>query len=130
MDHPEGIVKDVVYPVVAKKTLQEIIAEFKAMGFDFEKEVQEMIRTSYGNHDRRMLSPVLDTLEFDANNMLHRPVIDALVIHPAGEPRQPQAIRRCRIRQPSIWGEATTACASDSKQFGAYDQHLMTSELW
>lgn len=31
-----------------------------------------------------------------------------------------------RIRQPAIWGEATTACASDSKQFGAYDQNLMT----
>ena len=31
-----------------------------------------------------------------------------------------------RIRNPAIWGEATTACASDSRQFGAYDQNLMT----
>ena len=30
----------------------------------------------------------------------------------------------CRL--PEIWGEATTACASDSKQFGAWDQNLMT----
>ncbi|MGH7592453.1 MAG: Tn3 family transposase, partial [Gemmatimonadales bacterium] len=30
------------------------------------------------------------------------------------------------IRQPAIWGDVTTACASDSKQFGAYDQNLMT----
>ena len=30
------------------------------------------------------------------------------------------------IRQPLIWGEATTACASDSKQFGAWDQNLIT----
>ena len=30
------------------------------------------------------------------------------------------------IRQPAIWGEATTACASDSKQFGAWDQNLLT----
>ena len=30
------------------------------------------------------------------------------------------------IRQPHIWGDATTACAADSKQFGAYDQNLMT----
>ena len=30
------------------------------------------------------------------------------------------------IRQPHIWGEATTACASDSKQFGAWDQNLIT----
>lgn len=31
-----------------------------------------------------------------------------------------------RIRLPQIWGEATTTCASDSKQFGAWDQNLMT----
>ncbi len=30
------------------------------------------------------------------------------------------------IRQTAIWGDATTACASDSKQFGVYDQNLMT----
>lgn len=31
-----------------------------------------------------------------------------------------------RARQPHIWGEATTSCASDSKKFGAWDQNLMT----
>jgi TnpA family transposase len=30
------------------------------------------------------------------------------------------------IRLSDIWGEATTACASDSKQFGAWDQNLLT----
>jgi len=30
------------------------------------------------------------------------------------------------IRNADIWGEATTACASDSKKFGAWDQNLMT----
>ena len=31
-----------------------------------------------------------------------------------------------RTRHPAIWGEGTTACAADSKQFGAWDQNLMT----
>ena len=31
-----------------------------------------------------------------------------------------------RIRNPQIWGEGTTTCASDSKKFGAWDQNLMT----
>jgi len=31
-----------------------------------------------------------------------------------------------RARYPQIWGEGTTACASDSKKFGAWDQNLMT----
>ncbi len=31
-----------------------------------------------------------------------------------------------RVRHPTIWGEGTTTCASDSKKFGAWDQNLMT----
>lgn len=30
------------------------------------------------------------------------------------------------IRRADLWGEGTTACASDSKKFGAWDQNLMT----
>lgn len=30
------------------------------------------------------------------------------------------------VRRPDVWGEATTACAADSKHFGAFDQNLMT----
>ena len=30
------------------------------------------------------------------------------------------------LRRPAIWGEATTACASDSKKFSAWDQNLLT----
>ena len=29
-------------------------------------------------------------------------------------------------RDPSIWGDGTTACAADGKKFGAWDQNLMT----
>jgi TnpA family transposase len=31
-----------------------------------------------------------------------------------------------RVRNPALWGEGTTACASDSKKFGAWDQNLIT----
>jgi TnpA family transposase len=31
-----------------------------------------------------------------------------------------------RVRLPQVWGEGTTARASDSKKFGAWDQNLMT----
>lgn len=30
------------------------------------------------------------------------------------------------VRLPQIWGEGSTACASDSKKFGAWDQNLLT----
>ena len=78
VDQPDGLVKDVVYPVVPQKTLEELVAEFKTMGFDFEREVQESMRSSYGHHYRRMLMPVLDALIFQSNNTVHRPLIEAL----------------------------------------------------
>jgi len=31
-----------------------------------------------------------------------------------------------QVRQPHIWGEGTTTCASDSTQFGAWDHNIMT----
>ena len=31
-----------------------------------------------------------------------------------------------QVRQPEWWGSETTACASDSKKFGAWDQNLLT----
>jgi TnpA family transposase len=31
-----------------------------------------------------------------------------------------------RARNPAIWGDGTTACASNSKHFGAWDQNLTT----
>jgi Tn3 transposase DDE domain-containing protein len=31
------------------------------------------------------------------------------------------------VRLPQIWGEGTTACASDSRHFRAWDQNLMTA---
>lgn len=30
------------------------------------------------------------------------------------------------VRWPEIWGEGTTACASDARRFGAWDQNLIT----
>ncbi len=75
---PEGVIKEVIYPVVGQDTLQELVDEFKAMGFDFDREVQVKMRSSYGHHYRRMLMPVLDALRFHSNNAVHRPVIEAL----------------------------------------------------
>lgn len=31
-----------------------------------------------------------------------------------------------KVRHPEIWGADTTACASDAKKFGAWDQNLLT----
>ncbi|WP_048960522.1 Tn3 family transposase [Enterobacter bugandensis] len=80
VDKPDGVIREVVYPVVAQKTLQRLVDEFTVLGSDPELEVHESLRTSYGAHYRRMLLPVLDQLEFQSGNHLYRPVIDAINI--------------------------------------------------
>ena len=78
VDNPDGVVRNVVYPVVGEQTLRDLVREFKATGAAYQREVHATIRTSYGSHYRRMLSPLLDALKFRSNNTRHRPVIDAL----------------------------------------------------
>ena len=80
VDQPDDVIKEVVYPAVSQKMLQNLVDEFKKLGVNTEQEVHESMRSSYGNHYRRMLMPVLDRLEFQSGNALYRPVIDAIQI--------------------------------------------------
>lgn len=78
IENPDGTVKKVIYPIVGEQTLYDLVREFKATKTAYQKEVHTSIRTSYGTYYRRMLSVLLDALEFRSNNAVHRPVIDAL----------------------------------------------------
>jgi TnpA family transposase len=74
---PEGVVKEVIYPVVSEKMLQQIVAEYQSEGL-YQQQVQARIRSSYGQHYRRIVPRVLKVLTFGCNNDQHRPVMDAL----------------------------------------------------
>jgi hypothetical protein len=80
VDQPDGVIKEVVYPVVSQKILQNLVDEFKTLDMNTEQEVHKSIRSSYGSHYRRMLIPVLDQIEFQSGNHLHRPVIEAIQV--------------------------------------------------
>lgn len=80
VDRPDGVVKEVVYPVVSQKTLKELVAEFEMLSTDVEREVQETMRSTYSHYYRGVLMPALDALRFRSNNAMHRPVIDALIV--------------------------------------------------
>jgi TnpA family transposase len=77
IDNPEGAVKDVIYPVAGEHTLREIIAELKATG-TYGQQVRTKMRSSYGQHYRRMVPAVLKRLTFRSNNHQHQPLIEAL----------------------------------------------------
>jgi len=77
LDKPDGVVKDVLFPVVNKETLAALVKEYQAKGL-FQKQVQVIIQNSYKGHYRRMVPKILDALGFCSNNAHHRPVVEAL----------------------------------------------------
>lgn len=80
LSQPDGIVKEVVYPVVDKQTLRELVREWQASGPAYRKYVQTAIRNSYRSHYRRMVPRLLNAMDFHSNNETHQPVLRALTL--------------------------------------------------
>ena len=79
LEHPEGIIEEVLYPIVGQARLKALVEEAKQTG-PFRRAVQTRIGSSYSYHYRRILPPLLEVLEFRSNNERHRPLIDALKV--------------------------------------------------
>jgi hypothetical protein len=78
IEQPDGIVRDVVFPVVSEQTLRDLVREAKATGPSYRTTLRTVIRNSYKGYYRRMVPEILERLEFRSNNAHHRPVIEAL----------------------------------------------------
>ena len=80
LENPDGVVKEIVFPVVNEATLRELVKEWQSTGPVYRYHVQTVLRSSYQSHYRRMLPKLLHTLEFRSNNTLHQPLIEALAL--------------------------------------------------
>ncbi len=89
---PEGIIRDVLFPLVGEETLQALVKEYHAKGPAYRRHVHTLLRSSYSHHYRRMLPLILDALTFRSNNAAHQPVIQALVWLKAHRHDHPQFI--------------------------------------
>ncbi|MGZ8248717.1 MAG: Tn3 family transposase [Methylomagnum sp.] len=78
LDRPDGIVREVVFPVVSEQTLRDLVKEWKSTGPRYRTTLRTVIRNSYKGHYRRMVPKILDALEFRSNNQAHQPIIRAL----------------------------------------------------
>ncbi|ONM47892.1 MULTISPECIES: Tn3 family transposase [Nocardia] len=78
VEHPDDIVRKALFPVVGEKTLRELVTEAKANEQVFQERVRTVLRSSYSNHYRRMLPPLLAALDFRCNNTAYRPVMVAM----------------------------------------------------
>ncbi|MEI8055607.1 MAG: Tn3 family transposase [bacterium] len=77
-EHPKGIIDQVLYPAVGEQTLLDLVKEFKSTGIAYQREVHTTMRASYGNHYRRMLTPILNELKFCTTDEVQNPIIKAL----------------------------------------------------
>ncbi|MGH2652503.1 MAG: Tn3 family transposase, partial [Actinomycetota bacterium] len=78
LEHPDGIVSEVLYPVIGEQTLRDLVREYKTTGPAYRDHVHTYLRASYGGHYRQMLPKLLAGLVFHSSNTTHRPVLDAL----------------------------------------------------
>ncbi len=53
VEHPDGPVREVVFPVASETLLRDLIKEYKAKGPTFRCQMHTIIRSSYSNHYRR-----------------------------------------------------------------------------
>ena len=75
---PDGVVREVLYPVVSEQTLSDLVKEYRSHGPTYRRHVYAILRASYSGHYRRMLPPLLDALDFRTTLATHRPIINAL----------------------------------------------------
>jgi TnpA family transposase len=78
VEHPDDTIRDVLYPVVDERTLQDLVREARAQDRLFNERVRTVLRSSYSSHYRRMLPALLSALTFRCNNTAYRPVLDAI----------------------------------------------------
>ena len=75
--NPNGIIEDVLYPLVGQAKLQALVDEYKRTG-PYRQTVQTRVNASYTHHYRQILPPILEVLVFRSNNEQHQPLIEAL----------------------------------------------------
>ena len=78
LQQPNGVVREVLFPVVGEQTLAALVKEYHSKGPVYRRHVHTLLRSSYSHHYRAMLPPILDALIFRSNNAAHQPIIKAL----------------------------------------------------
>lgn len=79
LENPDGIISEVLYPIIGEARLQALVEEAKNTGV-YQQSVQMRISASYAYHYRQILPPILEVLQFRSNNQQYQPLIDALKI--------------------------------------------------
>ncbi len=77
LKEPEGKICDVIFPIINRETLHDLVVELRGTQ-TYTQQVKLVMRSSYGRHYRRVLPQLIGALSFRSNNVIHQPVIEAL----------------------------------------------------
>lgn len=78
LDSPTEPIEDVIFPVVNRNILEEIVKQYKEKGSTYHEKVHYVIRNSYKGHYRKMVPMIFKRLEFRSNNDIHKPIINGI----------------------------------------------------
>jgi TnpA family transposase len=78
---PDKSVRELIYPLVGGEgAAQELVNELENISPAFRQQVQTRMRESYRLHYRRLLPPLLDTLQFQTHQQECRPILEGLAL--------------------------------------------------
>jgi len=79
VEHPDGIVREVIFPRVKEETFRNLVAEFRASSPRLRLLRQTLMQQKFARHYRRMLPALLESLQFRSDNRF-QPIIEALAV--------------------------------------------------
>ncbi len=79
VEHPDGIVRDVIFPQVKEETFHRLWVEFRSSGSQLRLLRQTIMQRKFMRHYRRMLPALLESLHFRSENRF-QPLIEALAV--------------------------------------------------
>ena len=78
LSNPNGVVTEVIFPVVDEDTLRAIVDGYEAGNLDYDAHLFQQMRQSYAHHYRRASPLLLRALEFRCDHARLKPVIRSL----------------------------------------------------
>ena len=101
IENPNGIVRDVIFPVVGEQTLKDLIAEFKASGSYFTQHVLSKATASYKHHYQRIFPRILRVLDFKSKTPALKPLMKAIKILQPKISLTTKTWQSCQLRELS-----------------------------
>ena len=118
---PEGLVKDVIYPIAGEEKLEKLIDSLGEDNDTFRERLMKKLRSAYNHHYRQMLPLILKALEFRSDSPHLKPLLEALELlkNYVDQPRQIPYADNVNVPMDGVlsteWQEAVMVIGADGE---------------